>query len=53
MAKDMYEAGLKVEPGNATCKAGLASVDRAIEAEAAAGKEYMRRGRSNLADIEL
>jgi stress-induced-phosphoprotein 1 len=37
-AHDAYEEGLKLEPNNAVNKAGLDSVNRAIEAEAKAGK---------------
>jgi tetratricopeptide (TPR) repeat protein len=36
-ANDAYEEGLKIDPNNAQNKSGLASVKRAIEAEAKAG----------------
>lgn len=36
-ANDAYEEGLKLDPNNAQNKSGLASVKRAIEAEARAG----------------
>ena len=37
-ANDAYEEGLKLDPSNAQNKSGLASVKRAIEAEAKAGE---------------
>ena len=37
-AHDAYEAGLKLDPNNTQNKSGLASVKRAIDAEARAGK---------------
>lgn len=37
-ANDAYEEGLKIDPNNAQNKSGLASVKRAIEAEARDGK---------------
>ena len=37
-ANDAYEEGLKLDPNNAQNKSGLASVKRAIEAEAQAGR---------------
>ena len=37
-AHDAYEEGLKLDPNNAQNKSGLASVKRAIDAEAKAGK---------------
>lgn len=36
-AHDAYEEGLKLDPGNAQNKSGLASVNKAIDAEAKAG----------------
>lgn len=39
-AHDAYEEGIKLDPNNAQNKAGLASVKRAIDAEAKAG-EYL------------
>ena len=36
-ALDAYEEGLKLDPSNAQNKAGVASVKRAIDAEAKAG----------------
>jgi stress-induced-phosphoprotein 1 len=36
-AHDAYEEGLKLDPNNAQNKSGLASVDRAIQAEAKDG----------------
>jgi stress-induced-phosphoprotein 1 len=39
-AHDAYEEGLKLDPSNAQIKQGLASVNRAIDAEAKAG-EYL------------
>jgi len=38
-ALDAYEEGLKHDPNNAQNKAGLASVKRAIDAEAKEGKD--------------
>lgn len=35
---DAYEEGLKLDPNNAQNKSGLASVKRAIDAEAREGK---------------
>jgi stress-induced-phosphoprotein 1 len=40
-AHDAYEEGLKLDPNNVQNKAGLAAVNRAIEAEAKAGKWTM------------
>jgi stress-induced-phosphoprotein 1 len=37
-ALDAYEEGLKLDPNNAQNKSGLASVKRAIDAEAKDGK---------------
>jgi len=37
-AHDAYEEGLKLDPNNAQNKSGLAAVNRAIDAEARAGK---------------
>lgn len=37
-ALDAYEEGLKLDPNNAQNKSGLASVKRAIDAEAAEGE---------------
>lgn len=37
-AHDAYEEGLKLDPNNAQNKAGLAAVNRALEAEATAGE---------------
>jgi stress-induced-phosphoprotein 1 len=37
-ANDAYEEGLKIDPSNAQNKAGLASVKRAIDAEAREGR---------------
>ena len=37
-AHDAYEEGIKLDPNNAQNKAGLASVKRAIDAEAKAGE---------------
>jgi stress-induced-phosphoprotein 1 len=36
-AHDAYEEGLKLDPNNSQNKSGLASVDRAIKAEAKEG----------------
>jgi stress-induced-phosphoprotein 1 len=36
-AHDAYEEGLKLDPSNAQNKSGLASVNKAIDAEAKAG----------------
>ena len=37
-ANDAYEEGMKIDPENAQNKSGLASVKRAIDAEARAGR---------------
>lgn len=42
-AHDAYEEGLKLDPNNAQNKSGLASVNRAIDAEAKAGKLRSRK----------
>jgi stress-induced-phosphoprotein 1 len=43
-ANDAYEEGLKLDPNNAQNKSGLASVKRAIEAEAKAGMSMFFEG---------
>jgi stress-induced-phosphoprotein 1 len=42
-ALDAYEEGLKLDPNNAQNKSGLASVQRAIDAEAKAGELLLKK----------